>query len=220
MHRTHTHRSPGVRSRPPPETEKRMSTIDVRKRQINCKLVYYGTGMGGKTTNLRHIHKKTSPKQRGKLLSLETESERTLFFDFFPMAAGKVKGMELRISFYTVPGQSFYSLTRRTILKDVDGIVFVSDSQTDREEANIDSYLDLEENLLRHGVKLATFPHVIQYNKRDMDDILTVEEMRKEINKYGVPDFEATATKGAGVFESLRAAVRMITDKVKEDLRA
>src|SRR4026207_1739162 len=148
-----------------------MATIDIKTRHINCKLVYYGTGMGGKTTNLRYIHKKTNPKLRGKLLSLETESERTLFFAFFPMAAGKLMGFDLKFSFYTVPGQSFYNLTRKTILKDVDGIVFVSDSQLDREEANIDSYLNLEENLQELKIELSKFPHVVQYNKRDLEEI-------------------------------------------------
>ena len=196
-----------------------MPTIDVKKRLINCKLVYYGTGMGGKTTNLRHIHKKTNPKARGKLVSLETESERTLFFDFFPMAAGKLAGMDLRFSFYTVPGQSFYNLTRRTILKDVDGVVFVCDSQTDREEANLDSYLNLGENMREHKIDLATFPHVIQYNKRDMEDISPVEEMRAMINTHGVPDFEAKALQGDGVFETLRTIVQLTTDKVKKELQ-
>jgi len=196
-----------------------MATIDVKSRQINCKLVYYGTGMGGKTTNLRYIHKKTNPKARGKLVSLETDSERTLFFDFFPMAAGKLAGMDLRFSFYTVPGQSFYNLTRRTILKDVDGVVFVCDSQTDREEANLDSYLNLGENMDEYKIDLATFPHVIQYNKRDMDDITSVEEMRETLNTHGVPDFEASALAGDGVFETLRQIVSLTTEKVKKELQ-
>jgi len=196
-----------------------MPNIDIKKRIINCKLVYYGTGMGGKTTNLRQIHQKTNPAQRGKLMSLETESERTLFFDFFPMAAGKLMGFDLRFSFYTVPGQSFYNLTRKTILKDVDGIVFVSDSDVDREEANIDSYLNLEENLGEYKVKLAEFPHVIQYNKRDLEEVLTVDALRAGINPYGVQDFEATATTGKGVFETLRAVVKLTTEKVKKELR-
>jgi signal recognition particle receptor subunit beta len=196
-----------------------MATIDIKTRQINCKLVYYGTGMGGKTTNLRYIHKKTNPKLRGKLLSLETESERTLFFDFFPMAAGKLLGFDLKFSFYTVPGQSFYNLTRKTILKDVDGIAFICDSQVEREEANIDSYLNLQENLLEHKIELAQFPHVIQYNKRDLEDIIAVEKMRRDINLYGVPDFEAAALTGVGVFETLRAIVHLATERVKAELK-
>jgi len=196
-----------------------MATIDIKTRQINCKLVYYGTGMGGKTTNLRYIHKKTNPKLRGKLLSLETESERTLFFDFFPMAAGKLMGFDLKFSFYTVPGQSFYNLTRKTILKDVDGIVFVSDSHIDREEANIDSYMNLEENLLELKIELSKFPHVIQYNKRDLEEVMGVEKMRTDINLYGVPDFEAAALTGVGVFETLRAIVGLTTERVKTKLQ-
>jgi signal recognition particle receptor subunit beta len=196
-----------------------LPTIDVKARQISCKLVYYGTGLGGKTTNLRFIHKKTNPKLRGKLLSLETESERTLFFDFFPMAAGKLMDFDLRFSFYTVPGQSFYNLTRRAILKDVDAVVFVSDSHVDREEANIDSYLNLQENLLDYKIELAKFPHVIQYNKRDLEDITPVEDMRRELNPYGVPDFEASALNGEGVFETLRAIVKLATEHVKKELQ-
>jgi signal recognition particle receptor subunit beta len=197
-----------------------MATIDIKARQINCKIVYYGTGLGGKTTNLRVIHKKTHPKQRGKLLSLETESERTLFFDFFPMAGGKLLGFDVRFSFYTVPGQSFYNLTRKTILKDVDGVVFVCDSQTERAEANIDSYLNLQENLRDYKVDLQSFPHVIQYNKRDLPDILIVEQMRRDINTFGVPDFEAAALHGQGVFETLRAVVKLTMDRVKTELKA
>ena len=197
-----------------------MATIDIKARQINCKLVFYGTGLGGKTTNLRYIHKKTNPKQRGKLLSLETESERTLFFDFFPMAAGKLMGFDLRFSFYTVPGQSFYNLTRKTILKDVDGVVFVADSDVDREEANIDSYLNLQENLAENRIQLATLPHVVQYNKRDLEEVLSVEEMRRELNTFKAPDFEAVAVQGTGVFETLRAIVQRTADNVKKELQS
>lgn len=195
-----------------------MPVIDVKKRQLICKLVYYGTGLGGKTTNLRHIHKKSNPKTRGKLISLETESERTLFFDFFPLAMGKVKGMDTRFSFYTVPGQSFYNLTRKTILKDVDGVVFVADSHEDRFEANIDSYLNLQENLQTYKIALDALPHVIQYNKRDLDEAVSVEELRKEINTFGVPDYEAVALGGQGVFETLRTAVKLVISRVTKDL--
>lgn len=196
-----------------------MPTIDVKNRQLNCKLVYYGTGLGGKTTNLRCIHKKTNPKMRGKLISLETATERTLFFDFFPMSVGNVKGLETRFSFYTVPGQSFYNLTRRTILKDVDGLVFVSDSQVDRMEANVDSFLNLQENLSTYKLELGQVPHVIQYNKRDLKEIVPVEEMRRELNPLGAPDFEAIATEGQGVFETLRAIIRLVIEKVTADLK-
>ena len=195
-----------------------MAIIDIKARSINCKLVYYGTGFGGKTTNLRHIHKKTNPKQRGQLVSLETESERTLFFDFFPMAAGKFMGFDLKFSFYTVPGQSFYNLTRRSILKDVDGIVFVSDSDPDRAEANIDSYVNLQENLAELKIDIAEFPHVIQYNKRDLPEVMSVEQMRRDINVHGVPDFEGQALAGTGVFETLKMVSKVTTDRVKSKL--
>jgi hypothetical protein len=195
-----------------------MPVIDAKKRQLICKLVYYGTGLGGKTTNLRHIHTKSKPQMRGKLISLETETERTLFFDFFPLSMGKVKGLDTRFSFYTVPGQSFYNLTRKTILKDADGVVFVADSQDERMEANIDSYLTLQENLRTYKVELKDLPHVIQYNKRDLDDIVPLDEMRKELNIYEVPDYEAVALEGKGVFETLRTAVRLVIEKVTRDL--
>lgn len=193
-----------------------MAVIDIKARQINCKLVYYGTGFGGKTTNLRHIHKKTNPKQRGQLMSLQTESERTLFFDFFPMSAGTLMGFELRFSFYTVPGQSFYNLTRKTILKDVDGIVFVSDSDPERQEANIDSYLNLQENLAELKIDIAKFPHVLQYNKRDLATVMPVDQMRRELNTHGVPDYEAVALSGQGVFDTLREISKLTIESVKE----
>jgi signal recognition particle receptor subunit beta len=192
-----------------------MAVIDIKARQINCKIVYYGTGFGGKTTNLRHIHKKTNPKQRGDLLSLQTESERTLFFDFFPMSAGTLMGFELRFTFYTVPGQSFYNLTRKTILKDVDGIVFVSDSDPDRQDANIDSYINLAENLAELKIEIAKFPHVIQYNKRDLPTVMPIEQMKRDINTYGVPDHEAVAMTGQGVFDTLRDVSKLTIEQVK-----
>jgi signal recognition particle receptor subunit beta len=195
-----------------------MAVIDAKARRITWKVVYYGPGLGGKTTNLKVIHSKSNPKQRGKLLSLETESERTLFFDFFPLAGGKLLGMDTRFSFYTVPGQSFYNLTRRTILKDVDGVVFVGDSQAHRIEATIDSYYNLEENLQEHKMELAKLPHVIQYNKRDLPGVVSVAEMRRELNIHEVPDFEAVATKGEGVFETLRKVVDLVMAKTKKEL--
>ncbi len=195
-----------------------MPFIDVKKQLLQCKIVFYGTGMGGKTTNLRMIHQKTDPKMRGKLLSLETETERTLFFDFVPLSVGKIKGLETRFSFYTVPGQSFYNLTRKAILKDVDGVVFVSDSHEDRMDANIDSILNLEENLVEYKRTLTEMPHVIQYNKRDLEDISPISEMREELNLHKAPDFEAIAIQGQGVFETLRTIVRMVAEKVTKDL--
>ena len=196
-----------------------MPFIDVKKQQLQCKIVYYGTGLGGKTTNLRFIHKQTDAQKRGKLLSLETETERTLFFDFVPISMGKIGDLETRFSFYTVPGQSFYNLTRKAILKEVDGVVFVADSQEERMEANIDSILNLEENLLTYGIKLKDIPHVIQYNKRDLEAIVPVEQMRKELNHYNAPDFEAVAIDGQGVIETMGMAVKMATEKVVKDLK-
>lgn len=196
-----------------------MPFIDVKKQQLQCKIVYYGTGLGGKTTNLRFIHKKTDAKKRGKLLSLETETERTLFFDFVPISMGMIGDLETRFSFYTVPGQSFYNLTRKAILKGVDGVVFVADSQELRMEANIDSILNLEENLLTYDVHLKDIPYVIQYNKRDLEEIAPVEEMRKELNRFNVPDFEAIAIDGQGVIETMGMAVKMATEKVVKELK-
>ena len=195
-----------------------MPYVDVKKRLIHLKIVYYGTGMGGKTTNLKFLYEKTDPKLRGKMMSLATQTERTLFFDFVPMSLGKIKGLETRFNFYTVPGQSFYNLSRKAILKDVDGLVFIADSQTDRFEANVDSFLNLEENMLEMKLPLGNVPHVIQYNKRDLSPVTPVEELRRELNKYKVPDFEAVAAKGAGVMETVRAAIQLVVAKATQTL--
>jgi mutual gliding-motility protein MglA len=195
-----------------------MPYVDVKKRLIHLKIVYYGTGMGGKTTNLKVLYEKTDPKLRGKMMSLATQTERTLFFDFVPMSLCKIKGLETRFNFYTVPGQSFYNLSRKAILKDVDGLVFVADSQTDRFEANIDSFLNLEENMLEMKLPLKDVPHVIQYNKRDLSPVNSVEELRRELNKYKVPDFEAVATKGTGVMETVRATIQLVVAKAQQTL--
>jgi signal recognition particle receptor subunit beta len=195
-----------------------MAIVDDKKKLLQCKIVYYGAGLGGKTTNLRTAHKKTDPKRRGKLLTLETESKPPLFFDFAPLSTGKIKGHETRFSFYTVPGHSYDNLTRKALIRDVDGVVMVCDSQKDRMEANIDSFMNLEENLLEYKHKLNELPHVIQYNKRDLEDIVPVAEMRKELNRYNAPDFEAIAIQGQGVLETLEAIVRMVTEKVTIDL--
>ncbi len=196
-----------------------MAFVDIKKRQLQCKIVYYGTGLGGKTTNLKQIHKDAPPKMRGKMLSLDTETERTLFFDFLPISMGNIKDLETRFSFYTVPGQSFYNLTRKAILKEVDGVVFVCDSQPSRMDANVDSYLNLEENLAAYKVNLKDLPHVIQYNKRDVQGAVAVDEMRREINRYGVPDFEAVALEGKGVAETLDCVVKLVLGKVTADLK-
>src|SRR5512144_1906292 len=167
-----------------------MSMINYASREINCKLVYYGPGLGGKTTNLEHIYGKVAPNTRGKLISLATESERTLFFDFLPVDLGTIRGFKTRFHLYTVPGQVFYDASRKLILKGVDGVVFVADSQIDRMEANEESVENLRTNLQEQGYNLDKIPYVIQYNKRDLPEIASVEELRELLNPTKVPDFE------------------------------
>jgi len=187
-----------------------MSMINYASREINCKIVYYGTGLGGKTTNLEYIYSKVNPDSKGKMISLATETERTLFFDFLPIDLGEVRGFKTRFHLYTVPGQVYYNASRRLILKGVDGIVFVADSQASRAEANIESMHNLYENLETYGYDLQTIPFAIQYNKRDLPDILSMEELRAQINPMGVPDFEGTAIEGKGVFETLSCVSKLV----------
>lgn len=187
-----------------------MSMINYASREINCKIVYYGTGLGGKTTNLEYIYSKVNPDTKGKMISLATETERTLFFDFLPIDLGEVRGFKTRFHLYTVPGQVYYNASRRLILKGVDGIVFVADSQASRAEANIESMHNLYENLETYGYDLQSIPFAIQYNKRDLPDILSVEELRAQINPMGVPDFEGTAVEGKGVFETLSRVSKLV----------
>ncbi len=195
-----------------------MAHVDIKQRLIHLKIVYYGAGMGGKTTNLKYIHEKTDPKMRGKMLSLATQTDRTLFFDFVPMTFGKIKNLDTRFSFFTVPGQSFYNLSRKAILKEVDGIVFVADSQEDRFEANLDSWLNLQENLAEHNLTLSEVPHVLQYNKRDLPDLTPVETLRAELNTFHAQDFEAIASRGVGVFESMKSVVQSVIANVIKQL--
>jgi signal recognition particle receptor subunit beta len=189
-----------------------MSMINYASREINCKIVYYGTGLGGKTTNLEYIYSKVNPETKGKMISLATETERTLFFDFLPIDLGEVRGFKTRFHLYTVPGQVYYNASRRLILKGVDGIVFVADSQTTRAEANIESMHNLYENLETYGYDLGSIPFAIQYNKRDMDNVLSSEELRAQINPMGVPDFEATAIDGTGVIETLSSVSKAVVE--------
>src|SRR5512145_236632 len=181
-----------------------MSMINYASREINCKLVYYGPGLGGKTTNLEHVYKKVSPSTRGKLISLATETERTLFFDFLPVDLGTIRGFKTRFHLYTVPGQVYYNASRKLILKGVDGVVFVADSQIDRMEANVESMQNLRVNLQEQGYDLERIPFVIQYNKRDLPNIAPTDEMRVALNPRSVPDFEAVAATGEGVFDTLK----------------
>ena len=187
-----------------------MSMINYASREINCKIVYYGTGLGGKTTNLEYIYSRVSPDMKGKMISLATETERTLFFDFLPIDLGEVRGFKTRFHLYTVPGQVYYNASRRLILKGVDGLVFVGDSQANRAEANIESMHNLYENLETYGYDLETIPFAIQYNKRDMPNVLSPEELRAQINPMGVPDFEGVAIEGKGVFETLSCVSKMV----------
>ena len=193
-----------------------MSFINYASREINCKIVYYGPGLCGKTTNLQFVYQKTAPEAKGKMISLATETERTLFFDFLPLALGEIRGFKTRFHLYTVPGQVFYDASRKLILKGVDGVVFVADSQEERYEANIESMENLRFNLAEQGYDLEKIPFVIQYNKRDLPNVTPVEELRKELNTRDVPEFEACAHTGEGVFETLKAVAKLILVDLKK----
>jgi signal recognition particle receptor subunit beta len=193
-----------------------MSFINYASREINCKIVYYGPGLCGKTTNLQYIYQKTAPDAKGKMISLATETERTLFFDFLPLALGEIRGFKTRFHLYTVPGQVFYDASRKLILKGVDGVVFVADSQEERSDANFESLDNLRINLMEQGYDLDKLPYVVQYNKRDLDNILSIEELRRDVNPTNVPEFEACATTGEGVFETLKAVAKLILIDLKK----
>ena len=193
-----------------------MSFINYASREINCKIVYYGPGLCGKTTNLQYIYQKTDPTAKGKMISLATETERTLFFDFLPLALGEIRGFKTRFHLYTVPGQVFYDASRKLILKGVDGVVFVADSQEERLDANIESLLNLQENLEEQGYQLEKLPFVMQYNKRDLPNVTSLDELRKLLNPTEVPEFEACATTGEGVFETVKAVAKLILMELKK----
>ena len=192
-----------------------MSFINYSSREINCKLVYYGPGLGGKTTNLQFIYARTSPEAKGKMISLATETERTLFFDFLPLSLGEIRGFKTRFHLYTVPGQVFYDASRKLILKGVDGVVFVADSQTERMEANIESLDNLRINLTEQGYNLDKLPYIVQYNKRDLPNAAPLDELRQLLNPTRVPEFEACATTGIGVFETLKAIAKSVLTELK-----
>ncbi|TVQ80569.1 MAG: gliding-motility protein MglA [Bradymonadales bacterium] len=194
-----------------------MAFINYSNREINCKIVYYGPGLCGKTTNLQFVYKKTAPKAKGKMISLATETERTLFFDFLPLALGEIRGFKTRFHLYTVPGQVFYDASRKLILKGVDGVVFVADSQKDRLDANLESLENLKVNLQEQGYELEKLPFVIQYNKRDLPNVSSVEDLRNLLNPNKVPDFEATAVTGEGVFETLKAIAKLVLLELKKE---
>jgi len=188
-----------------------MALINYASREINSKIVYYGPGLGGKTTNIKYIYSKLNPEIKGKLISLATELDRTLFFDFLPVDLGTIKGFKTRFHLYTVPGQVFYNASRKLILKGADGIVFVADSQIERFDENIESFQNMEDNLKAYNIVLEKIPIVLQYNKRDLTNITSVEELQKVLNpqnKY--PYFEAVAVQGIGVFETLKEICKRV----------
>jgi signal recognition particle receptor subunit beta len=190
--------------------------INLMAREINCKIVYYGPGLCGKTTNLQFIYDRTKPEAKGKMVSLATETDRTLFFDFLPLELGEIRGFKTRFHLYTVPGQVFYDASRKLILKGVDGCVFVADSQIARVDANEESLDNLKVNLDEYQMKLEQIPYVVQYNKRDLPGVMSVEELRSLLNPMGVPDFEAVASQGKGVFETLKAVARLVFLELKK----
>ena len=187
-----------------------MALINIAAHEIHCKIVYYGIGYCGKTTNLQYVYKSINPNARGDLLSIATETERTLFFDFLPLDLGTVHGFRTRFHLYTVPGQILYERTRLAVLNGADGIVFVVDSQSEKFEENIQSITELELNLRRIGKELSNFPHVIQWNKRDLPTALPVHVLERYLNRRRVPSYEAIAASGKGVFATLRAISKCV----------
>ena len=191
-----------------------MTFINYASREINCKIVYYGPGLCGKTTNLQWIYDKTNPNAKGKLISLATETDRTLFFDFLPLELGTVRGFKTRFHLYTVPGQVFYDASRKLILKGVDGVIFVADSQVERMDANVESIENLQVNLKAQGYDIMAIPYVLQLNKRDLPNVTPVDEMVQLLRKKGEPVFEAVASKGVGVFETLKGVAKLVLQEL------
>ena len=187
-----------------------MASVNYALKEISCKIVYYGPGMCGKTTNLQYIHQHTTADRRGNLVSLATPGERTLFFDFLPLEAPSLHGFETKFQVYTVPGQVMYNSTRKLVLRAVDGIIFVADSQWEKMRENVESFRNMEDNLASYVYSLETTPYVIQYNKRDLGEVMPVNLMQYVLNPRQVPHFDAVALDGAGVFESLNAICRLV----------
>lgn len=195
-----------------------MSFVNYHTKEINCKIVYYGPGLGGKTTNIQYIYQKTSSQNKGQMITLNTENERTLFFDFLPLDLGEIRGFKTRFHLYTVPGQVFYEASRKLILRGVDGLVFVADSQVERMEANIESYQGLERNLAEQGYDISKVPVIMQWNKRDLPNIVPTEDLQYQLNKRKFPAFEAVATTGQGVFETLKMVSKSVLLNIKGGL--
>lgn len=194
-----------------------MPFINFPAREINCKLVYYGPGLGGKTANLQWIYEHTGTNQKGKMVSLATETDRTLFFDFLPLDLGTVRGFKTRFHLYTVPGQVFYEASRRLILKGADGVVFVADSQEERMDANLETLENLREHLKDHKLDFNTIPYVLQLNKRDLPNILSIDEMKKHLAVKGEPTLEAVAIQGQGVFDTLKEVAKLVLAELKKN---
>ncbi len=192
-----------------------MPFINYAHRELTCKLVYYGPGLGGKTTNLQWIYEKSAPDAKGKMVSLATETDRTLFFDLLPLSLGQIRGFKIRFQLYTVPGQIFYDASRRLIVKGADAVAFVADSQKARFDANIESLRNLEENLRQNGIDLATIPYVLQLNKRDLPTALPREHLEKALRFRNEPVFEAVAVQGIGVFETLKSLVKQTLARLR-----
>ena len=194
----------------------RLSFINFAAREINCKLVYYGPGLGGKTANLQWIYDHANPGHKGKMISLATETDRTLFFDFLPLDLGTVRGFKTRFHLYTVPGQVFYEASRKLILKGADGVVFVADSQEERMDANMETLEGLQEHLKEHSLDFQTIPYVLQLNKRDLPSALTVDDLKKQLQFKGEATVEAVAFQGTGVFETLKAVAQQVLAVLKQ----
>lgn len=192
-----------------------MVSINYATREVSCKIVFYGPGLSGKTTNLQYVHAKVPSETKGKLISLATDADRTLYFDFLPINIGSINGFAAKFQLYTVPGQVYYNATRKLVLRGTDGLVFVADSQPDKMDENIESLNNLKENMAEYGYDIAEVPIVIQYNKQDLPGVSTVEEMRPILNPAGWPEFRASATEGFGVFDTLKCILKLVLDKAK-----
>ncbi len=195
-----------------------MSFVNYHTKEINCKIVYYGPGLGGKTTNIQYVYQKTASGNKGRMVTLNTENERTLFFDFLPLDLGEIRGFKTRFHLYTVPGQVFYESSRKLILRGVDGVVFVADSQVEKLESNLESLEGLKENLASQGYDFQKLPIVMQWNKRDLPNVTSVSELSKKLNEFNFPEFESVAVKGDGVFETLKMISKLVLMNIKGGL--
>jgi mutual gliding-motility protein MglA len=193
-----------------------MSLVNYSTKEITCKIVYYGPGRSGKTTNLQYIHSQVPTDRRGKMVSLATETDRTLFFDFLPLDLGTISGFQTRFQLYTVPGQVYYDATRKLVLQGADGVVFVADGQRMQQDENIESFRNLQVNLLEQDVDPRTIPTCLQYNKRDLPDVMTVGELDEMLNYRHLPSFEACALSGTGVFDTLRGISELVLRRLSQ----